>query len=71
MVVFNCLITQERKFYATVKEVMLATTVPEYLDAALEFTDTHTLAERMRNRKCISGEFVGKRLGWFEMMVSR
>ena len=52
----------------TVKEVMLATTVPEYLDAALEFTDTHTLAERMRNRKCISGEFVGKRLGWFEMI---
>lgn len=51
----------------TMKDVMMATTEPEYLDSALEFTDTHTLAERMRNRKIITREFVGKRLGWFEM----
>ena len=49
------------------QEVMTATTTPEYLDEALAFTDTHTLADRMLNRKIITKEFVGKRLGWFEM----
>jgi diguanylate cyclase (GGDEF)-like protein len=37
----------------------------EYYKEALEFTDVHTLAERMRNKKIISKEFLSQSIGWY------
>jgi len=37
----------------------------EYLETALEFTDLTTIAERMKGKKIISRELVGKNIGWF------
>jgi len=48
--------------------VMSALTVDEYVEAALEFTDLSTLAERMRDKKTIAKQFVGKNTGWFQAM---
>ena len=47
------------------KEIMSKTVVKEYLDQVLQFTDIHTVADRMIGKKIISGEFIGKNLGWF------
>lgn len=44
--------------------ISLATT-EDYKEDALRFTDLTTLADRMQNKKAISGEFVGNRLGWY------
>lgn len=46
-------------------DVMSAVSSEEYKENALEFTDLSTLADRMRNKKIISKQFVGKRIGWF------
>ena len=40
-------------------------TAEEYKSEALFFTDLTTLADRMRNKKMISGEFIGNHLGWY------
>ena len=45
-------------------DVINAVTAEEHLDAALKFTDLSTLAERMRDRKTITLQFVGKNVGW-------
>ncbi len=37
----------------------------EYLESALEFTDTHTLSDRMQDKKIISEVFTSKAIGWF------
>jgi diguanylate cyclase (GGDEF)-like protein len=37
----------------------------EYYKEALEFTDVHTLAERMKDKKIISKEFLSRAIGWF------
>ncbi len=44
--------------------INLATT-EEYKNEALSFTDLSTLADRMQNKKMISDEFIGNRLGWY------
>ncbi len=46
-------------------QVMSAVTVEDYLEEALVFTDLLTLPERMRNKKVISKELLGKNIGWF------
>lgn len=48
------------------KVMTLATTV-KYREYVLEFTELTTLAERMKNKKTIAGEFIGTHLGWTRM----
>lgn len=45
--------------------VMSAVTKEEYKEEALEFTNLHTIADRMQNKKIISKQFIGKHIGWF------
>ena len=45
--------------------VMANTVVPEYKEKALGFTDLFTVAQRMKGKRIISQEFVGKTIGWF------
>lgn len=45
--------------------VISGVTTDEYREAALEFTDLSTLPERMKGKRIISREFIGKRIGWF------
>lgn len=47
------------------EEVISATVIEGFLDSAIQFTDLRTLPERMRNRKILEAQFVGKNLGWF------
>lgn len=46
-------------------EVINKVTNEEYKAAALKFTDLNTISDRMKNKKLISGEFIGNRLGWY------
>lgn len=46
------------------RRIISETVCPEYLDAVLEFTDLHTLADRMVGRKIITEEFNGNQFGW-------
>lgn len=49
-------------------QVMIATmkhvVVSEYQDAVIEFTDLHTVAERMRGKQSITTEFISANFGW-------
>lgn len=49
-------------------QVMIATmkhvVVSEYQDAVIEFTDLHTVAERMRGKQSITFEFISANFGW-------
>lgn len=48
-------------------EIMKATMSDEYLQRGQEFTDITTLAERMRDKKIISMELLGRNVGWIRM----
>ena len=48
--------------------VINAVTIEEHLESVLQFTDLSTLAERMRDKKTIAKQFVGKRTGWVQAM---
>ena len=48
--------------------VINAVTEEEYLESVLEFTDLSTLAERMRDKKTLVKQFIGKNVGWVEAM---
>jgi len=50
------------------RNVITAVTVDEYLESVLEFTDLSTLAERMREKKTISKQFIGRETGWVQAM---
>ena len=54
--------------FEMMQTVINAVTVDEYLESVLEFTDLTTLAERMRDKKTISKQFVGKHTGWVQAM---
>lgn len=45
--------------------VMSSATVEEHQESALKFTDLNTLSDRMKGKKIISNEFIGKSIGWF------
>lgn len=47
------------------QKVMALTVVDIYQDQVQAFTDLNTLAERMKGKKIITGEFIGIHLGWF------
>ncbi len=46
-------------------QVMNAVVVDEYLEEAQTFTDLASLPERMRGKRILSKELVGKHTGWF------
>ncbi len=48
-------------------KIMHATMSDEYLERGLEFSDISTLAERMKDKKIISMELLGKNVGWIRM----
>lgn len=50
------------------RNVITAVTVEEHLEQVLEFTDLSTLAERMRDKRTIAKQFVGKHVGWVQAM---
>lgn len=47
------------------KQVIRIVTTKNYLEGALQFTDLNTLSDKMQNKKIVSEEFVGNRVGWF------
>ena len=51
-------------FGKNLKEVMTATTAPEFLDGILEFVDVTTLRDRLKNKRTITHEFMGVNFGW-------
>ncbi len=59
------IVNREQGAREMMREVMKATLTDEYLQAALDFTDLDTLAERMQGKKVVSRQFIGKRTGWF------
>lgn len=50
-------------------EIMKATMTDEYLARGLEFTDLTTVAERLKGKKSISMELLGKNVGWISMSL--
>lgn len=59
------IVNHEQGAIVMMKQVMSAVTVDDYLDDALVFTDLTTLADRMKNKRIISNQFIGKNTGWF------
>ncbi len=58
---------ESKKADSTMIGIMKATMSDEYLERGLAFTDITTLAERMRGKKIISMELLGKNVGWIRM----
>lgn len=52
---------------ATVHEIMHATMSDEYLKQGLEFADLTTLANRLKGKKILSMDLLGKNVGWIRM----
>lgn len=52
---------------ATMRDVMYATMTDGYLERALEFSDISTLPERMKNKKVLFMDLLGKNVGWIRM----
>ena len=50
-----------------IREVMRATMSNQYLEQGLEFTELSTLAERLRGRKVIFKDLLGRNVGWIRM----
>nr|MCR5505522.1 GGDEF domain-containing protein [Bacilli bacterium] len=51
----------------TMVGIMHATMSDEYLERGLAFTDLSTIQERMKGKKIISMELLGKNVGWIRM----
>jgi diguanylate cyclase (GGDEF)-like protein len=48
-----------------IRKMVSLITEAEDSEAALTFTDLHTLAQRMKHKKIISEEFISKTFGWY------
>jgi len=48
--------------------IINAVTVEEHLESVLKFTDLSTLSERMRDKKTITMQFIGRETGWVQAM---
>lgn len=51
-------------FAKDLTSTMISTTDPNYVDGVLQFIDLTTLQERLRGKRTITHEFVGKNFGW-------
>lgn len=47
------------------KQIMSTVNTEDYIQDALLFSELSTIADRLKGKKIISGEFVGKRIGWY------
>lgn len=47
------------------RQIVETTAIEAYVESVERFTNLHTIAERMQDKKVISGEFVGQKTGWF------
>lgn len=47
------------------QQIMKMCTVEEHVDAVLEFTNLKTIPERMKNKRILSSEYIGKSIGWY------
>ncbi len=56
-----------RKATELMPDIMKATMSDEYLQRGLEFSNLSTISERMRDKKIISKELLGKNVGWIRM----
>ena len=52
---------------AAMREIMHATMSDEYLERGLEFTDISTLAGRLKGKKTIFMDLLGRNVGWIRM----
>jgi len=50
---------------ATMFQIMSQATVDEHKDKAITFCDLETIPDRMKNKKILSCELIGKYTGWF------
>lgn len=50
-----------------IREVMHATMSDEYLERGLEFTDLSTLSDRLKGKKILFMDLLGKNVGWIRM----
>ena len=50
-----------------IREVMYATMSDEYLEQGLEFTDLSTLSDRLKGKKILFMDLLGKNVGWIRM----
>lgn len=58
------IVNQNNDAAEMMKKVMSLTTTDDYRQAALEFTDLHTLSDRMKDKKIMSRQFLGRNVGW-------
>jgi diguanylate cyclase (GGDEF)-like protein len=47
------------------KQIMVMTSEDDYCESALEFTNIHTIRDRMKDKKIISEELMSKAIGWY------
>ncbi|MCF0116507.1 MAG: GGDEF domain-containing protein [Bacilli bacterium] len=47
-----------------ISAVANALSIPEFIDIALEFADLSTVAERLKDKKVLTGDFIGLKAGW-------
>lgn len=52
---------------AAMREIMHATMSDEYLERGMEFTDLSTLAGRLKGKKAIFMDLLGRNVGWIRM----
>lgn len=55
---------EESNFSKTIVDTMTATTDEGHLEGVLNFVDTSTLTERLKDKRTITHEFLGKNFGW-------
>lgn len=58
------IVGDEEGYSQKIRLAMMATTQEAYLPGVLDFVDTRTLAERIKGKRTITHEFVGKNYGW-------
>lgn len=51
-------------FAKDLSSTMILTTEPDYIDGVLQFIDITTLQARLRGKRTITHEFIGKNFGW-------
>ena len=61
----NEIVNIDGKATEQMERVMNGVVTPEYLDEVLAFTNLRTISKRLRGKKILSAEFIGKFHGWF------
>ncbi len=47
------------------RQIMSMCTIDEHVDEVLKFSDLSTVAERMKGKKLLTAEYIGKSIGWY------